>query len=546
MSFTLQLTPDLVSVEPGASVPVSITVQNRGGARERYEMEIEGVDPEWKAVPVPVFEADAGENRSERFFFKPPRASESVAGDYPFVVRVRSLESGESQIVQGVLQVKAFHHLSMEVSPKRGVVSPARRHCNFEVTIVNLGNSEHTVRLLAGDAEEECAYELESDQVTVGPGAQRQVEMTVSPKSNPWFTSGRLVGISISARSVDTPSVVSTSQAQLERRPLLSVATLAAAVVVAIVFLAWFLARPKPIKVEVYSDHQTVEAGQPVTINWLVQGASHILIKTPTDSIYGGTEMSGHASYTPSTEGQLEIDATATQDGGDEKTTKLFINVIAPPQVEKPVILNLFTKEKSIQNGQSFVLNYKFSASVTKATLAPDNKDLNLSLSEMQVTPTHVGRNDYTVVALNSKGEQTQQDFSVNVYDKPDATILWFEASPKEATPDAPKITLSWQVTGAALVTLQVNNDPPVQVAATDKQDFAITGKTVFKITGIDTQKREAVQTVIVPYTQPKMIPNQPVGSTSGDPANPSTTTGTPPPSSTTSGATGSTTGGRR
>ena len=225
MSFTLQLTPDLVSAEPGASVPVSIVVQNRGESRERYEMEIEGVDPEWKAVPVPVFEADAGEKRTERFFFKPPRASESVAGNYPFVVRVRSLETGTAQMVQGVLEVKPFHHLSMEVSPKRGIVSPAHKNCTFEVTLVNLGNSEHTVRILAGDAEEECAYELESDQITVGPGGQRQVELTVSPKRNPWFTSGRLVGISISARSVDTPSVVSTSQAQLEQRPLLSITT---------------------------------------------------------------------------------------------------------------------------------------------------------------------------------------------------------------------------------------------------------------------------------------------------------------------------------
>src|SRR5450432_532765 len=115
MSFTLQLTPDLASVEPGASVPVSITVTNRGTTRERFEMEIEGVDTEWKAVPVPVFEAEPGATRSERMFFKPPRSSESAAGDYPFVVRVRSLESGETQIGQGVLQVKPFHHLTMEV-----------------------------------------------------------------------------------------------------------------------------------------------------------------------------------------------------------------------------------------------------------------------------------------------------------------------------------------------------------------------------------------------------------------------------------------------
>lgn len=543
MSFTLQLTPDLVSVEPGASVPISIVIHNRGESRERFEMEIEGVDPEWKAVPVPVFEADAGEKHSERFFFKPPRASESVAGDYPFVVRVRSLETGATQIMQGVLQVKPFHHLSMEVSPKRGIVSPVHRNSTFEVTLMNLGNSEHTVRVLAGDAEEECAYELESDQIIVGPGAQRQVEMTVSPKRNPWFTSGRLVGISISARSVDTPSVTSTSQAQLEQRPLLSIATLAIGVICAVVFFAWYLARPKPVVFDVTADHSSVKAGDPVTISWHMRGANRVLIKTPTDVIYDGTATNGEKTYTPSTAGALTIDATATQDGGDEKKVSIPINVMAPEQVDPPEIVFAKPASERINLGESFRLNYKLGSSVTKATLQPDGIDLSTDLSEVLVKPTSAGLIPYMVDAQNSKGEHTTKQFSITVVEPSDASILWFDVTPREASPDVQTVTVSWKVsTNAQLVTLQRGADQPIVEDLNGKQDFPVTTNTEFKLVAKDQNNRSTSQRITVKYVVPKINATPPLSTVPGAQPTPTppSTAGAPP------NTTGSTTAGGR
>ncbi|RYG43803.1 hypothetical protein EON79_16275, partial [bacterium] len=124
MSFRLSLDQDVVPVEPGATAPLTVTVIGDPASADRYELDIEGVDPEWKAIPVPIFVTEPGEVRSEKVFFKPSRASESGAGNYPFVVRVRSLESGESRTAQGILQVTPFYHLSAELSPKKGYFSP--------------------------------------------------------------------------------------------------------------------------------------------------------------------------------------------------------------------------------------------------------------------------------------------------------------------------------------------------------------------------------------------------------------------------------------
>ena len=151
MSFSVQVTPDLIPVEPGATTPVSVVVINKAGQPDRYELEIEGVDPEWTAVPVPVFGADVDETHTERIFFKPSRTSESLAGNYPFVVRVRSLNSGEAKSIQAVLEVKTFNHVTMEISPKKGSYSAWRKRNSFSAVVMNLGNSEHTLQLTGTD-----------------------------------------------------------------------------------------------------------------------------------------------------------------------------------------------------------------------------------------------------------------------------------------------------------------------------------------------------------------------------------------------------------
>src|ERR1700722_16452181 len=124
MSFLARLATDLITVEAGATTPMSIEIINRDDAADQFELSIEGLDPEWTAVPVPVVSIEARESQEEKIFFKPARVSESSAGNYPFVMKVRSLTTGEAPSVQGVLTVKTFNHLSIELSPKNGFISP--------------------------------------------------------------------------------------------------------------------------------------------------------------------------------------------------------------------------------------------------------------------------------------------------------------------------------------------------------------------------------------------------------------------------------------
>ena len=542
MSFALRLAQDLVGVEPGASVPVALTVTNRTESLDRFELELEGIDAEWKAIPVPVFTVEPGVEHSERVFLRPHRASESLAGNYPFVVRVRSLESGESKTVQGVLAVAAFHHMSMEISPKKGHISPARKQNSFTLTIVNLGNTEHRLQFQASDPEDHCAFEFQHDQITIGPGQQREIELIADPTSNPILSSGRLIGFSVTARSLDVPSVVTTAQAQLEQRSLLSPTSLGVLVLFAVLFGFWLLNMPKPPTISLMVDRSSAVRGDSVQVTWKAANATAVRIAAANgDIIYDGSMTSGTRTYVLKDSGSIEIHAEAGDDGRKAVAKDLTIAVEEPAVVPEPKIALLKPDKTKVKLGETFVLSYAFNEAVTKATLGPSGEDLNPALSSLEIRPSRTGSIQYEVVATNKEGKVAKRQFTIEVVEESDAKILDFHPSSPMVAPDSGTVTLLWQVTNAVRVVIKANGSEPIQVESQGSQDFPVTTKTTFVLIAYDAQARKATQTIVVNVRSGDPIP--PPGSESTTGITPSTNAGEVPPTSTGSPTNGGTTG---
>jgi hypothetical protein len=519
MSFSVQLTPDLIPVEPGATTPVSVLVVNKSDEADRFELEIEGVDPEWTAVPVPVFGAEPGETHTERIFFKPSRASESLAGNYPFAVRIRSLISGESKTVQAVLEVKTFNHVSMEISPKKGFYSVWRKKNTFAAVVVNLGNSEHTLQLIGNDPEDACAYEFETEQLTVAPGQQREVEFTAMPTHRPIFAGGRLIGFSITARGVDHPSVVSSAQAQLEQRPFLTPTGLILTFIVAVVIGLWYLMKPKPLEIVSFNVSPPVATkGDKVTVSWNVAQATHTRVMVGTEVIADNAEPTGHIQYPLAKSGSVNFKLIASNDG-QQQIKNIQINVNEPESVPDPEIGPLEAKPNHLKLGGSFELDYTVSNAV-KATLEPADTPLDPTLNRMEITPVRSGVLEYTVVATNKDGKSVSKSIKVTVDDVSDATIIAFSPSNVSVPASVGKVTLSWQVTGAARVELTSNPGDTQQVEPSSNLVVSMTAKTTFTLTAYDGKGRKTSQSRVVDLVpdQPPTDPNAPpVGPPTGD-----------------------------
>jgi hypothetical protein len=521
MSFTVQLTPDLAPVEPGATTPITVAVHNRSSEMDRYELEIEGIDPEWKAVPVPEFAVDAGDSHQEKVFFKPRRSSESLAGNYPFVVRVRSLITGEQKTIQGVLQVKPFHHVSLEISPKKGFVSPARKQFTFYVTIVNLGNTEHTLQLVGSDPEDAGAYDFEHEQVTVAPGQQRDVEMYASPTSQPIFSGPRLVGFNVTGRSVDVPSVVGSTQAQLEQRSLLSPTSLIIMLILALLLGAWLAFMPKPPTISLNVDRLQVMRGDTVTLSWVAERATEVAIFQGDSEIHVGSELRGTRTITLTQPGQNVTFSAVARRNGNETRASRTVTILEPEPVPPPQIISMSAEPQRIRLGESFILRYRFNPAVERALLQPVGTELNPALNEIEITPNRDGVVEYTIVAMNRRGDRVESGIRVTVVDESDARIPIFRAQPTDVVGPTGMTSLSWLVTGAVRAELQVNNQT-LTVENSGSQSFQITQNTTFTLTAYDDRGRSVSRKLVVNYTEP--IP--PPLPTTGDTGT-TTTTGT-------------------
>jgi hypothetical protein len=539
MAFSVQLTPDLTPVEPGSTTPVSVVIVNRSDVADRFEMEIEGVDPEWKAVPVPVFGVDPNETHTEKIFFKPRRDSESIAGNYPFVVRIRSLESGDQRTVQGVLQIKPFHHLTMEISPKKGFVSPTRKQNVFDVAIVNLGNTDHTVQLTGSDPEDAGAYEFEHERLSIAPGQQKEIELAVNPTSQPLFSGGKLIGFSVTARSIEAPSVVASSQAQLEQRSLFTPTSIIIALILATLLGAWILMWPKPPTISVSLDPPgPVTQGEEVTVRWEAERASKITISYGEQVLYEGPELKGTRKFATDRSGIISVSARAEKDKREVVSTAQI--TVAPPEVvPAPQILYLTADPSTVNLGQSFILKYKFSSSVVKALLQPTGQELDLALSELEIKPSRVGRSPYTVVVMNEKGDRMQKSISVAVVDRSKASIPVFRAEPLTVKAPDTRTTLTWLVTGAVKAELSFNGQT-LPLETSGQMSFDLSAKTTFTMTAWDENGKPVSRKVTVSYEKEQLPPPDDPDTTSTTGL--STTTGTEGSTATTGGSTTTTT----
>ncbi len=469
-------------------MPLSVEVVNRAETSDRFELEVEGLDPEWTAVPVPTFPVSAGDTATEKVFFRTPRTPESQSGNYPFVIKLRSLTTGEQRTAQGVLQVQPFHHVSAEISPKKGRVAAFRRRAPFVLTLMNLGNTEHTLQVTGSDPEEALTYDFEHDQVTLGPGQQKEMAVTVQPATTPFFSVTRLHGFSLTARSTDSSPVAAAAQAQLEERPLFTPATLVFYFVVAAIALALYWVRPQSPTLEMFVSTNEVTLGQPVTVSWRMDHADRVKITAGGRTLYEGVQTPGSATFTSKAGGQIDVTGVAiAKDRSSEPVHALF-TVNVPPPAPLPQISEFTATPTSVRVGDSVIFSYKFNDAVTNAVLEPLNQQLNLNADKIQIPVTQEGDKEFTLIATNKDGKAVKKTVKIHARRQSEVNIIAFTVTPKVLTDPGGLVTVSWQLTNAVHAEIEPNPDldtPEVDAAKGSFQMY-VTKSTTFTLTAKD------------------------------------------------------------
>lgn len=447
------LAQDVVAVDPGSSQPLSIDLVNEGEVLDNLEISVEGLDPGWTMLPEASVVIDPGKTHKERVVFRIPRESESASGSYPFLVRVRSLNSGEGRTVQGILEVKPFYQLSLDVEPRRATVSPFQPEAELTLRILNLGNTEQELQFFANDPDNECTYAFEVEKAVVGPGHQRTLQMTVKTRKRSVLSVSKLFGISLSARSTANATVAAHTNAQLEVRPLVSPIPFFSGLAAVAVITAWVLTIPKPPAIDVFGfDRKEFQAGESTTISWRVEHASSVVISVNNEPIKTSVEPSGSITFTPKEPGQYTVILVASKN--DRQVQRSAILVVSAPDVVPDPVIDMFSVSKTrVAAGEPVKVLYGLGDGVTKATLLPVGLvlDVEKKSGSVSIVPTWFESQDLILEVQNSAGKTARRTISVEVFRKVEdlaAKIVTFSATPlklKEGESD--KVMLRWSLT---------------------------------------------------------------------------------------------------
>ncbi|MDQ2985731.1 MAG: hypothetical protein M3R13_03280 [Armatimonadota bacterium] len=498
--FTLTLSQDHLQVEPGSAVSLTFTIRNDSDTPERAEIAVQGLDGDWVAIPMPVIPLAPGEEREDKILIKPPRAAESRSGAYPFVVQVRSLETGEGVEAQAVLELLPINLVSLQVEPKRASAGFFHKEAPFVVTAVNLGNTDQNLQLFADDPIDACTYSLEPERISLAPGQQREVRLFAQPRSTPLVGSSQLYGATVTARNVEDPKVSATAQAQVERRALLSPALLLMLLVIGTLGGFWFAMRPKPPVMESFDvDPVEIIVGNDAKLTWTTSNARSVTIETADGIFMEGLPASGSKIVKimkPTT-----FFAFAVNEMGRSRTPR-EVTVVAKivPKPPPAQIVSFEVDPNSVNLGQTATIKYKV-ANATKVTLQPLGVDLPVSGTDSYTFIAEApGKMTLLLTAYNAQNQAVEKSVTLNVVDQTDARILIFRATVNgerlgttEIAPGTP-VQIEWQVTNAA----RIEVSPPIGISS-DRGTLELLAPettTTYTLTATDSKNRKATERI--------------------------------------------------
>ncbi|GBC92114.1 hypothetical protein HRbin15_00578 [bacterium HR15] len=496
MAIRVRLGQDEVQVEPGGSAQLMAIVRNEGDQPDQVALEVEGIDAEWCAIPIPSFALAPGEEVQERILFRPPRSAESRAGTYPIVIRARSLENGGSSVAQASLIIRPYSMLTLELAPKRGVVSPLRKQAHYEVTISNLGNTEQTIHLYASDPEDALAFEWEHEQVYLAPGETRTVVLSSQPRQMPFLTNPALYSFTVTARSVEDPLRSSHVQGQLERRGLISPATVVFLFMLALLVAVWAYTRPRPVEIQVFvAEPAQITAGEKTTLRWSVRNAEQVVIEPAVGEFDPNKTRSVQVQPTSTTTYRL-----IARNRYGERMAEVVVIVQNAPEPPPPIITKFFADSPQVKRGESVILRWEVK-NATELILVPPGQKLDPLTPGFEHRPSRT--TTYELIARNSAGKTVSKTLRVEVIDPSQAQIIRFVAEPSEIAAGE-SATLRWEVQNARRVEI----DNGIGEVSPTTGEFTVTpsSTTTYTLTAYDQDGRpvQAKATVTVrPATPP-------------------------------------------
>ena len=230
---------DEITIRPGSTTSLSLSVENLGEHTEAYTIIPAGMTAAWTTVTRPNVTLFGGSRDVVEIVIRPPAIHTTSAGPTPAAVRVIPQQLPDEAIVaETLLDVQSFddRRITMLQPLQRG-----RRRANYEFMVENHGNNLASCRLHLVDRTERVDGSFDPPAVGVAPGSQSLVRLRLKAKSGLFRRSERQLDFEIEATEPDhDPAIGHAALIQPPSIPARFVwRVLVAAAVVGAAALAW-------------------------------------------------------------------------------------------------------------------------------------------------------------------------------------------------------------------------------------------------------------------------------------------------------------------
>ncbi len=417
------LTPPTHSEQPyqlQPGLPLSVTVQVKNSSRQvdRFFLKCPELDPTWFTIEYPETNLDAPGllSRTDGLQLNPNDTGEIVlqlhppkitpAGFYSSTLRLKSANRDDLVLLNILyLQVLVDESLELQLQPESRIIPSLQE--TFQLDLVNSGNVERQIEILATDDADLFSYEIEPETVILSPGLKTEIIIHPLPKRSwrrNWRGATQDVPFTVMLADLqpvdDTPEPVKLPTAQgvvcwqsrSQWLRWLLMFLLGALLAAGLLGLAYWLLRELVVKPSLepsiydFSSTQTtypVSNGNPTRLNWSIHNPKPDNQAVITYYAATGETLFSQA-YTIGNLGQNK--ACKTTRHRPHSTVKLLRQIYGHP-IEQPLLtciglsVPLSGDQATLTPGQYQVTLELFDAN--NANQAIESK----RLSQLQITP---------------------------------------------------------------------------------------------------------------------------------------------------------------
>jgi len=232
---------DELSLAPGDTLTLPLTVHNLGDETESYTIVPAGLTASWTNITPGNLTLFGGSQDVIDVTISPPALSSTTAGPTSIAIRVIPLgDSDDAVVAEATLMIEPFDDCRIvSLQP----IQRARHRASFEFMVENHGNTVTSCRLHLVDPTDRVDGDFDPPAVGVGPGAATLVRLKARAARGGFRRATRTLDFEVEAGRQGLPPVVAPmSLVQSPTVPGAVFARVAAVVgLVAAAALAWFV-----------------------------------------------------------------------------------------------------------------------------------------------------------------------------------------------------------------------------------------------------------------------------------------------------------------